>query len=219
MDLHTSSTDLFDKPSLRREMRKKRRALSPLQQHKAAQKLSSTLTLSTLFNRNRHIAIYLANDGEIDPAIFITRLWKSKKRCYLPVLHPTKKNCLWFYQYTPKTILKKNRFGISEPSIKNKIKMSPWALNLVLFPLVAFDKQGGRLGMGGGFYDRTFEFTQTKKSNAVNSRVQLYGLAHHFQQVSSIPLEQWDIPLNGIATDGKLFLTHQKSNQGRPFNR
>lgn len=212
MDHHTSTTHFFDKPSLRREMRRKRRALSPLQQKKAAQKLKSTLTLSPLFNRSKYIAIYLANDGEIDPALFISKLWKSKKHCYLPVLHPTKKNCLWFYQYTPKTILKKNKFGISEPSIKNKIRMSPWALNLVLFPLVAFDKEGGRLGMGGGFYDRTFEFTRTDKNNTLGSRTQLYGLAHHFQQVASIPLEQWDIPLQGIATEEQLFLTHRSSN-------
>lgn len=210
MDQKSPSSHFFDKPSLRREMRRKRRALSPLQQKKAAEKLKSTLTRSHLFNRSKHVAIYLANDGEIDPALFITKLWKSKKHCYLPVLHPTKKNCLWFYQYNQKTILKKNKFGISEPSIKNKVRISPWALNLVLFPLVAFDSQGGRLGMGGGFYDRTFEFTRTEKNNTLGSRTQLYGLAHHFQQVASIPLEQWDIPLQGIATEKQLFLPHRK---------
>ncbi len=209
MDHTSPSHHVFDKPLLRREMRRKRRALSPLQQKNAAQRLKSTLTLSPLFNSSQHIAIYLANDGEIDPVLLITKLWKSKKRCYLPMLHPTKKNCLWFYLYTPKTILKKNKFGIYEPSIKNKIRLSPWALNLVLFPLVAFDSQGGRLGMGGGFYDRTFEFTQTDKSKAIGSRTRLYGLAHHFQQLESIPVEKWDIPLQGIATDKQLFLTHK----------
>ncbi|MFD2231119.1 5-formyltetrahydrofolate cyclo-ligase [Alkalimarinus sediminis] len=210
MDNHPSSNSIFDKPSLRREMRRKRRALSPRQQKQAAQKLKSTLTLSPLFNRSKHTAIYLPNDGEIDPTRFISMLWKSKKRCYLPVLHPTKKNCLWFYHYTPKTILKKNRFGIPEPSIKNKTRISPWALNLVLFPLVAFDKQGGRLGMGGGFYDRTFEFTRTRKLGEMGTRTQLYGLAHHFQKVEALPVERWDVPLHGIATEKQLFFTRQK---------
>lgn len=182
-------------------MRQQRRLLSAFQQKKAAQNLCSTLTLSPHFNRSKHVAIYLANDGEIDPARFITKLWKSKKNCYLPVLHPTKKNCLWFYLYTPQTRLTKNRFGILEPAINNKRKISPWALNLVLFPLVAFDEQGGRLGMGGGFYDRTFEFTREDKANALFNRTKLVGLAHHFQQVTSIPAEPWDIPLHGIATD------------------
>ena len=188
-------------------MRQKRRALTPANQKQAASQLSSTLTLSHLFKRSKHVAIYLANDGEIDPQQYISKLWKSNKHCYLPVLHPTKKNCLWFFRYTPTTRLKKNRFGIPEPSIKNRIRISPWALNLVLFPLVAFDDQGGRLGMGGGFYDRTFEFTCTGKATAIGSRTQLYGLAHHFQQVESIPSEPWDIPLHGIATDKQLFLT------------
>ncbi|UZE96750.1 5-formyltetrahydrofolate cyclo-ligase [Alkalimarinus alittae] len=189
-------------------MRKKRRSLSPFQQKNAAQKLTSTLTLSPFFSRSKHVAIYLANDGEIDPSVFITKLWKSNKHCYLPVLHPTKKNHLWFYRYNQKTPLKKNRFGILEPLINNKSRISPWALNLVLFPLVAFDSQGGRLGMGGGFYDRTFEFTRKDKASALGKRTQLYGLAHHFQEVASIPLEQWDIPLHGIATDKQLFITH-----------
>lgn len=207
MDHHPPSEHIFDKASLRREMRRKRRSLSPLQQRKAAQKLKTTITISSLFNRSKHVAIYLANDGEIDPALLIDKLWKSNKRCYLPVLHPTKKNCLWFYLYNQKTILKKNRFGIFEPSIKNKIRISPWALNLVLFPLVAFDSQGGRLGMGGGFYDRTFEFTRPDKTNKIGSRTQLYGLAHHFQQVMSIPSEQWDVPLQGVATEKRLFIS------------
>ena len=178
-------------------MRQKRRALTAYQQKKAAKGLVLSLKNSDLFKRHKHIAIYLANDGEIDPSLLIEQLWKSKKNCYLPVLHPVKKNHLWFYQYTKNTQLKLNRFGILEPTLKNKKRIAPWALELVLFPLVAFDSQGGRLGMGGGFYDRTFEFTQEK--------TKLYGLAHHFQEVDKIPTEAWDIPLHGIATDKQIF--------------
>ena len=190
-------------------MRQKRRALSAYQQKKAAKGLVKSLKNSDLFKRYKHLAIYLANDGEIDPSLFIEQLWKSKKVCYLPVIHPVKKNYLWFYQYDTKTQLKPNRFGILEPSLKNKKRIPPWALGLVLFPLVAFDKKGGRLGMGGGFYDRTFEFTKDK--------AKLYGLAHHFQEVDRLPTEPWDIPLHGIATDKKLFkrsLDAAKQNQG-----
>lgn len=189
----------IDKKKIRRTMRQKRRALSTYQQKQAAKGLVLSLKTSNLFNRCNHVAIYLANDGEIDPAPFIEQLWKSKKHCYLPVLHPIKKNCLWFYQYNKKTKLASNRFGILEPELKNKRRISPWALDLVLFPLVAFDSKGGRLGMGGGFYDRTFEFAQQK--------TKLYGLAHHFQEVSKLPTEPWDIPLHGIVTDKKLFQT------------
>ncbi len=178
-------------------MRQKRRELSARQQQKAAKDLALSLKTSDLFKRCKHVATYLANDGEIDPSLFIKQLWKSKKYAYLPVLHPVKKNSLWFYPYNKNTQLKPNRFGILEPSLKNKRRIPPWALNLVLFPLVAFDSKGGRLGMGGGFYDRTFEFTQ--------DRTKRYGLAHHFQEVDKLPTEPWDIPLHGVATDKKLF--------------
>lgn len=182
-------------------MRQKRRSLTAYQQKQAARGLVTTLKQSELFKRSHHIAIYLANDGEIDPALFITQLWQCKKHCYLPVLHPIKKNRLWFYQYHKRTRLKQNRFGIYEPAIKNKRRMPPWAIDLVLFPLVAFDSNGGRLGMGGGFYDRTFEFTRKGNRRTVAANTKLYGLAHHFQQVDRLPVEPWDIPLHGIATD------------------
>src|SRR5690606_40461575 len=64
-------------------------------------------------------------------------------------------------------------------------------------PLVAFDARGNRLGMGGGFYDRTF----ARAPRARTLRPRLVGLAHHFQQVASLPAEPWDIPLDAIATD------------------
>jgi len=75
--------------------------------------------------RFQHIALYLPNDGEIDPSVFIKSLWRTKKQVTLPVLHPVKKNQLWFLPYTPHTHLHKNRFGIPEPSIKNAKKVSP----------------------------------------------------------------------------------------------
>jgi 5-formyltetrahydrofolate cyclo-ligase len=68
----------------------------------------------------------------------------------------------------------------------------------VLLPLVAFDPQGGRLGMGGGYYDRTFAFLNGQKGG---QKPKLIGLAHHFQQIPKLPIESWDVPLNAIVTD------------------
>lgn len=95
-----------------------------------------------------------------------------------------------------------NRFGIPEPR-RSQRRLPPWLLQLVLMPLVGFDKRGGRLGMGGGFYDTTFAFKHQK----MGARPTLIGLAHACQEVESLPLAHWDVPLNAIATDKHCFST------------
>ena len=75
------------------------------------------------------------------------------------------------------------------------------ALDAVLFPLVGFDETGGRLGMGGGFYDRTFAFSRIRPCMAPK----LVGLAHDFQRVEQLPIEPWDVPLHGVVTDKRCY--------------
>lgn len=183
---------------LRRQLRQRRRALSPLQQKRAALRLASQLLQVPAVMRAKNIAVYLPNDGEIDPAFFIILAQRLGKTCYLPVLHPILGHRLWFSRYTPQTRLHHNRFGIPEPhKPQNRDRRAPWALDVVLLPLVGFDTNGGRLGMGGGFYDRTFAYTR----HHVGPRPRLIGLAHALQQVELLPLASWDIPLEAVVTD------------------
>lgn len=119
------------------------------------------------------------------------------KRCYLPVLHPLNHQRLYFAIHHLRSPLKKNRFGIAEPLLHARALVPVWSLNLLLLPLVAFDRQGTRLGMGGGFYDRTLSF----KRNHPSWGPKLLGLAHSFQEIQNIPRRSWDIPLDGIVTD------------------
>ncbi|WP_028302550.1 5-formyltetrahydrofolate cyclo-ligase [Oceanospirillum beijerinckii] len=198
----------LNRNQLRREMRHRRRALTPAQQKQAALSLRSQLLKIPQFLRAKRIAVYLPNDGEIDPSLLIEQARKMGKTCYLPVLQPLVVNRLWFVRYDHKTPMTHNRFGIPEPRIKrfadnarNRSKASD--LDLVLLPLVAFDEQGGRMGMGGGFYDRTFAFTRHKCS----AKPALIGLAHECQKVAELPIASWDIPLAGVVTDKALYLT------------
>jgi 5-formyltetrahydrofolate cyclo-ligase len=92
-----------------------------------------------------------------------------------------------------------NRYGIPEPSIQEQ-QLPAWAMQVVLMPLVGFDRTGNRLGMGGGFYDRTFAF----KRNRIHARPLLIGLAHSVQEVAALPTESWDMPLDLIATEKEL---------------
>ncbi|TBW58488.1 5-formyltetrahydrofolate cyclo-ligase [Marinobacter halodurans] len=188
-----------DRKRLRRQLRQRRRSLSPAAQRKASRALVRQLMRYFSQSRARHIGLYLPNDGEIDPRAFIIEARRRRQTVYLPVLHPILGNRLWFYRLDPTTRLKPNRFGIPEPAARNAPRRAPWALDAVLMPLVGFDRQGGRLGMGGGFYDRTFAF---KRREAARPPA-LIGLAHDSQQVEKLPVESWDVPMDAVITPAR----------------
>ncbi|WP_331352782.1 5-formyltetrahydrofolate cyclo-ligase [Cellvibrio sp. UBA7671] len=191
------------KKQLRNELRARRHALNPTQQLQASMFLLRHLMKLPQFMRARNVALYMANDGEIDPEPIIRQLWKMEKHCFLPVLRPDKRKDLWFVEYTPDAPLTKNRFGIPEPDFRSQHRMSAQLLDVVLMPLVGFDRTGARLGMGGGFYDATFAFKQKK----LTGKPVLIGLAHACQQVDALATDTWDIPLFAIATDKEIILT------------
>lgn len=152
------------------------------------------------FQQANRIALYLANDGELNPSMLIEHLWASRKHVYLPVLHPFSKGHLVFAHYLPDTLMRANKFGILEPSLTSQNICPLEQLDVICAPLVAFDKNGNRIGMGGGFYDRTLV-----PINRDNLPVDVLGLAHDCQQAEQIPMESWDIPLSHIVTPSKVF--------------
>lgn len=186
----------LDLHKLRKQIRQQRRALSPEQQTLAAKRLRKKLVNSPLFLRSKHIAFYLPNDGEIDPTPVMEEAWKRGKTCYLPALTPLGKKLL-FVRFEKGDKLVPNKFKIPEPKpLKHQCRQA-WALNLVITPLVAFDNTGGRLGMGGGYYDRSFSFLRQKQAQ----KPSLLGVAHAFQERQELPRQAWDIPLDAIFTD------------------
>lgn len=187
---------------LRQELRARRQALSPTQQYQAALGLLRQLMKQPLFMRSYHVALYIAADGEIDPAPVAQQLWKMNKTCYLPVLRPDKSQQMWFVRYDPDTPLSPNRYGIAEPDPFHNHRLPANLLDMVLLPLVGFDRSGARLGMGAGFYDYTFAFKQQKSKG----KPYLIGLAHTCQEVERLETANWDVPLHGIATDREMIL-------------
>lgn len=196
----------FDLPSLsryelRKHLRQRRRELSPRDQEQASVSLALNLAKHPDLHRAKHIAIYLPNDGEIDPHPYMAMARRKGVHFYLPVLHPVHAGKLVFSPYYDGVELTANRFGIPEPAFSKGLRRPAWALDAVLFPLVGFDENGGRLGMGGGFYDRTFAFSRLRPRLAPK----LIGLAHDFQRVKALPTEPWDVPLHSVVTDRKLY--------------
>ncbi|GHC24217.1 5-formyltetrahydrofolate cyclo-ligase [Kushneria pakistanensis] len=197
-----------DRRALRRTLRQRRRALGHRDQYLASMALTRQLMQQTELRRARHVALYLPENGEIDPTPLVDWLHQRGARVYLPVLRPLVENRLWFVHWRFDTRLVLNRFNITEPDLRQSgdrvRRIAPWALDVVLMPLVGFDEQGHRLGMGGGFYDRTLAFA----AEAHGPRPTLVGVAHACQQVERLPHQPWDVNLDMIVSDQRVLRPH-----------
>ncbi|WP_028626821.1 5-formyltetrahydrofolate cyclo-ligase [Metapseudomonas resinovorans] len=184
--------------SLRRQLRQARRALTPLQQKNAAKSLYRQLAQNPLFRRARHVALYLPTNGEIDPRPLLREAQRRGKQAYLPVLNAWPREKMVFQRLRPGERLQKNRFRILEPRANPAQQRKVWALDLVMLPLVGFDEYGGRLGMGGGFYDRSLAYLARRRQWR---KPALLGLAHECQKVDRLELARWDVALQATVTD------------------
>ncbi|AOU96899.1 5-formyltetrahydrofolate cyclo-ligase [Acidihalobacter yilgarnensis] len=180
---------------LRRDLRRRRAALSQAERTHAGCLVAKHLIHTPWFRAARNIAGYLAVGGELDAWPALLAAHRVGKRIFLPVLAPDGR--LWFQRWTTNTPMRHNRFGIAEPAASANRRLEGRALDLVLTPLVGFDRHGNRLGMGGGFYDRTFAYQRLLPNW---KRPALIGLAYDFQEVEALPCEAWDVPLAGIVT-------------------
>lgn len=197
----------MNKNTLRQQIREKRRMLSDSEREHAAFLLCERIAASRAFQQSKHIAFYLTNDGEIDLNLLIEHAWQKGKHCYLPVLAEPNTQRLWFIPYTPETKLINNRFGIPEPIHSNKTRLRKTiSLDLILMPLVAFDKEGNRMGMGGGFYDRTLAYLRHRQ---YWHKPNLLGVAYEFQKQKQLETNDWDIPLQAIATEKDLYINNK----------
>ncbi|MCC5827468.1 5-formyltetrahydrofolate cyclo-ligase [Alkalimonas sp.] len=188
---------------LRQLIRQRRKQLSTEQQHLAARQLAQRFSHLPFLPDCQHIALYLSNDGELDTWPLIHALWQLGKQLYLPLLHPFTSGHLIFQHFQANTPMRANRFGIPEPDWSCPDLRPVPQLDLICTPLVAFDAKGNRLGMGGGFYDRTLAHYPTRSSDG---QPKLIGLAHSCQQVDALPIEPWDVPLPAICTPDAIFL-------------
>jgi 5-formyltetrahydrofolate cyclo-ligase len=188
----------LSRQQLRRQLRKARRSLSPNQQRQAALGLYRQLAQHPLFRRARHVSLYLPMDGEIDPRLLLRAAQRRGKATYLPVLNAWPRTKMVFQRVQPGEKFRPNRFRIPEPLINTGRQRKIWALDLILMPLVGFDDEGGRLGMGGGFYDRSLAYRSRRKTW---KKPTLLGLAHECQKVPRLAQASWDVPLAGTVSD------------------
>ena len=182
---------------IRRQKREQRRLLDPDIRLHNSLSLRSRIIKDRRYRYCRHIALYLANDAEIDPRFLCEHAWHSGKQVYLPILAPLK-DSLYFAPYYPDSKMQLNRFNIPEPVCLPSEWKTAGQLDLLLLPLVAFDEQGNRVGMGGGFYDRTLAYLRYRRCWR---KPALIGLAHEVQKAAGLTTHSWDIPVDSIITE------------------
>jgi len=185
---------------LRQTLRQARRALTAEQQQQAARDLMTQIIRQEFFINARRVAFYHQIDGEIDPAPLLDVALSEGKTCFLPVISEDNPDTISFAPYTAETVLAENEWGIAQPPPPEFIE-SPTELDLVFVPLVGFDANCFRLGMGKGFYDRTFSFKIFNR----RSQPLLVGLAHDCQLTEPFPIASWDVRLDAVVTGQKIY--------------
>jgi len=182
--------------SIRQQAKQHRQSLSHKALQSAEQRLCVQLKRSKLIKHQAKIAYYLASAGEISCQAFCQQ--RNITQLYLPKLYRKSYTMRFHPRKAFKQQLKKHRWGMLEPTAKAFIASKQ--LDVILLPLSAFDQQGHRLGLGGGYYDRALAFTQRPGF----IKPILIGLAHESQQAASIKKEDWDIAVDFVVTDRRV---------------
>ncbi|WP_024850750.1 5-formyltetrahydrofolate cyclo-ligase [Hydrogenovibrio kuenenii] len=183
--------------TLRQQCRQRRRSLPPELQQLHAQTAARFILRSRTIMRARKVAVFLSEDGEMNTMPLIQALWQRKVNIYLPVLTRYNRRPMMFAPFTTKTKLEPKYFGIHEPQVGKHELIDGKHLDLVITPLACFDASGNRIGMGGGYYDKTFQFKRYFK----NASPKLIGWAHQCQEVKELQSQPWDVRLNGLVTE------------------
>ena len=196
----------MDAPAQRRELRQRlaeqRRALSPAERIAAAQGLRRSLEQLPEYFTDARVAGYWASHGELPLNLVIPPLANRGQQFLLPVIGRGKR--LHFAPWQSGDAVQPNRYGIPEPAAPGEL-LEPFQLDLVLVPLLGFDRRGRRLGHGGGYYDRSFAFLneQVRPTEPL-----LVGIAYDFQELEIVNEEPWDVALDFIATNRELIDCH-----------
>lgn len=184
--------------SIRDSLRKKRRALTQQQQSIAEQALYRRLVEQAWFQAASDIGFYWPADGEISPLKTLNWSLDNNKTCYLPIVtdrHDDGTPALVFQPYQTSTELNPNRFKIPEPTLKQTSVVQAMQLDVIIIPLVGFNRTGFRLGMGGGYYDRVLS-----KPDSGQAKPLLIGVGHSCQE-SQFPVQIWDVAMDFIVTE------------------
>lgn len=194
----SSAASAATRAELRAHMRRLRRSLSPQTQYRAALSVAHRLLRLALLKPGARIGVYLALPGELNLQPFFDRAWRRGCRLFVPHITHVRRRRMAFYPLTPASQLREGQWNIPQLRDPHRLHyVDSNTLDAVLVPTVAFDRQGHRLGMGGGFYDRHF----ARRRYAPRWRPHLIGIAYACQEVAALNAQPHDVHLELIVTE------------------
>lgn len=177
-----------------------RRQLTTSYREFASDRICESIRTSRRFRTARAVALYWPMPDEVDVLHLIDCVGTRSCRVFLPVVKKNK--TLGFAEVTADTQLRRNQYGIPEPDFAQGAEISPRLLDLVVTPLSAFDDSQNRVGMGGGYYDKTFAFRRHRRNW---QRPRLIGVAFDVQRVAPITMNRWDVRIDAIVTEHAVY--------------
>lgn len=185
------------KQELRVLLRNARKRLRRAERETAARRAAHHL-LQRRWPGARRIGVFLSSPQELNTAPLIRALHARGYQLFAPV--STRDRPLAFVRLARRGRRHRGRLGMQEPNQRHP-RIRPNRLDCVLVPLLGFDRKGGRLGRGAGFYDRCFDSRR-------HPRPFLVGYAFAAQECVEIPRERWDTPLHAVVTELGYLRTH-----------
>lgn len=186
------------KIDIRKQLRKARRSLSPAEHARRSNRAAAGVTRLAAFKAGSRIAVYLPFDREVDTSVLLRAAQRRGVKVYVPVVADVRHRRLRFQPLSGKT--RRGTYGIAVPHRDGRALGSRW-FNLIVVPLVGLDREGRRLGMGGGFYDRALGFRRVRRHWGGPC---LVGLAFDCQRADTVTADPWDVRLDWAATESGL---------------
>lgn len=188
----------------RRRLRALRLALAPNERTSAEQAIAGAIRRMKLLRRGRRVAVYLPMPGEVDPVSLLASAWRAGCRVFVPRVTDRRRGRMVFIPLRPDSRFRPNVFGIAEPVAPPGARARPLDLDVVLMPVVGFDRRGNRLGMGAGYYDRALR--HRRDGSRSWRRPRLVGLAFACQEVADIVPSNWDVALDLVVTEREVIV-------------
>lgn len=196
---HIKHEVLAEQQRLRKSLRRHRISLSIHTRRRAEQTVVRHMRRQPNFANAQRVGLYLDAFGEVPTGALIQLCFKLRKAVYLPVVRSVNQPLSWSritrHQWQNQRMMK-HRFGMKQPLLQRGVSVK--VIDCLFMPLVGFDLNGHRLGMGGGFYDRTLASVATTGKH--QTKPWRIGLAYDFQRVDKLHTNHWDIPLHAIVT-------------------
>jgi len=197
----------------RRRLRRLRSDLDPRERSAAELAIHRTLERLHVFRRAARVALYLPMAGEVDVRPCLEAAWRRGAAVFVPRITSRRHGRMAFVPWAPGIARRRNALGIDEPASARR--RAPAAhLDVVVLPVVGFDRRGNRLGMGAGYYDRALRRRLDRARRW--RRPRLVGVAFACQEVDAIPASPWDVSLDLIVTERGIVVPGRRPDPEHP---